>query len=338
VPNETFSERLERLRNQASRLQGRPVAHFLCPILFTDEETALCKAHVINQAFSDSSRKWTIQRKDIDNFFGSIFEGPFLDIQLRFKMNSVYDALIDKTLRSRLRPKLIIDDRPIDYFVADPSTPESFPRIIVETSKGQVQLALKVPVAEILSGSDHIISVEISQDRRIESFVSILKAAHLTLFSMLGYDYALSYGGKFLGRAVLGEFYMNNAVLKSTEVIKNAKVFFQRYEFLAKPIIESSADWLGTIDDDHMLVCRTSNGDTWAAVVLVRTASLRWAVLVPICEGDNRESKLLQILSYLRGGPGFIDVSSMKRSEDKTRWEIGSHSIRLDWPKDSKLI
>jgi hypothetical protein len=52
--------------------------------------------------------------------------------------------------------------------------------------------------------------IEISRDVRIPMMVSVIKAAHLTLFEMLGYRYALSLAGYFVGRQILGEFYLQN--------------------------------------------------------------------------------------------------------------------------------
>ena len=60
-------------------------------ILYKDEDVALCKAHVINQASQNVSRVWTVQRQDIDNFHGSNFEADFVLLQDAHLLND--DAL-----------------------------------------------------------------------------------------------------------------------------------------------------------------------------------------------------------------------------------------------------
>jgi hypothetical protein len=70
------AERLEALRQDFAVVAGRPFCHFFCPILMVDEQVELCRAHVVNHAFAASSRRWTVQWKDVDNFFGSASRVP----------------------------------------------------------------------------------------------------------------------------------------------------------------------------------------------------------------------------------------------------------------------
>ena len=70
-----------RLNVDYTGVSGSPFYHFFCPILYRDEDTKLCRAHVINAAFRDSDRSCTVQRADVDAFYGSLFEAEFLAIQ-----------------------------------------------------------------------------------------------------------------------------------------------------------------------------------------------------------------------------------------------------------------
>jgi len=79
--NEELKKKIENLNTDYLSVVGHPFHHFFCPILFKDEDVALCKAHVINQAFQNVSRVWTVQRQDIDNFYGSNFEADFVLLQ-----------------------------------------------------------------------------------------------------------------------------------------------------------------------------------------------------------------------------------------------------------------
>ena len=75
--NTQVKKRLEDLRSDHESVTGSPFKHFLCPILFRDDDTELCRAHVINKSFQESDRSWTVQRADVDAWYGSMFEADF---------------------------------------------------------------------------------------------------------------------------------------------------------------------------------------------------------------------------------------------------------------------
>jgi hypothetical protein len=61
--NEFAEKELTKLSQDFTETIGRSFAHFFCPILFCDEDTELCQAHIINEAFANSTRESTVQRK-----------------------------------------------------------------------------------------------------------------------------------------------------------------------------------------------------------------------------------------------------------------------------------
>jgi hypothetical protein len=58
-------------------------------------------------------------------------------------------------------------------------------------------------------------NIETKKDLRIPTFVSLIKAAHLSMFSLFGYRYALTYAGRFIGEDILGKFYRANDEVKT---------------------------------------------------------------------------------------------------------------------------
>ena len=74
------AKKLERLGLDYEEVSGRPFDHFFCPILFRDEDVELCKGHIVGQVFGGRER-WTVQRKDVDNFYGTAFEADFAHIR-----------------------------------------------------------------------------------------------------------------------------------------------------------------------------------------------------------------------------------------------------------------
>src|SRR5215213_7730420 len=96
--NKAGRAKLEKLRADFAATTGEPFENFFCPILFRDERVELCRAHIINQAFRGSDPTWTIQRKDVDGFYGSLFEADFSVLQHRGKYDHPIDVLTDPKL------------------------------------------------------------------------------------------------------------------------------------------------------------------------------------------------------------------------------------------------
>src|SRR6266496_2313343 len=79
--NHAVQQKLERLRSDYREVAGKPFSHFFCPMLFRDEDVGICRAHIVNATFPGSCRNWTVQRADVDSFYGYAFESDFVDIQ-----------------------------------------------------------------------------------------------------------------------------------------------------------------------------------------------------------------------------------------------------------------
>ena len=67
----------KKLKSLTKELGCRSKLHekFLCPILFLNEKTELCKGHIVPR--SAGGTNWVVQRKDVDNFFGSFAGADF---------------------------------------------------------------------------------------------------------------------------------------------------------------------------------------------------------------------------------------------------------------------
>lgn len=98
-----LQRKLEALRTDFAAVAGAPFHNFYCPILFADDLTEICRAHLVNQAFSETSRRWTVQRKDVDNFYGTSFEADFVELKESY---SPIETLIANGLSGRHRPEI----------------------------------------------------------------------------------------------------------------------------------------------------------------------------------------------------------------------------------------
>ncbi len=329
--NADMQSRLEKLRADYGQVAGRPFSHFYCPIIFVDEETELCQAHIVNRTFRGSARHWTVQRKDVDGFYDSNFEVDFLDIQYN-ENRSLGKTITDKALSRKLHPRILVDDKQVDYFVARGDIPSYFTPINFDSDGHTILLGLKMSPQKVLATKGRKWEIDISKDVRIPALVSLIKAAHLTLFEMLGYRYVLSAGGYFVGRSILGEFFRQNHDKLKSEVLKNAHPFFREFANMVRPIQSCSLDLQGTITDGLILVCGANSGSPWALIVFIKTSQSLHAVMIPMFDQVDRVAKFMD---FLKDQNEYIDVAYCQY--EQSQWKISKKPIKLLWPKRGTL-
>lgn len=323
--------KLQELRADYTQVKGQPFTHFYCPVLFKDEDVPLCQAHIINHFFPDSSRDWTVQRSDVDSFYGSKFESDFIGI-LYNENGSPGKVLTDKTLAKRFCPKILVDDEPVDHFIAKDNIPEHFTPVEFCYEGQSVQLGLKMSPEDFSAAAERELEIEIAKDVRIPALVSLIKAAHLTLFDMLGYRYALSAGGHFVGRQILGEFFYQNYDKPKAEALENAHSFFREFAHMVRPVQSLDFDLQGTITDNKLFICRGSGRSPWALIVFIRTSRSLHAVLVPVFEQPDT---VATFLGFLQGENNLVEGALGCFEEG--HWEISKEMGKLIWPKTGVL-
>lgn len=252
--NRAVKRKLAELQTDFAAVAGHPFEYFHCPILWRDEETDLCQAHIINQAFRDAGGHWTIQRKDVDGFYGAMFESDFVVLQERGKHQPL-DVLTDKNLARRLRPKLVVDGKEVDHYATDNTIPATFSELHVGGKQKSVRFAMKLEPSETLAALGGNWEIHIERDVRLAAVGSLLKAAHLTLFDLLGYQYGLSAGGHFLGRTILGDFFLANEKKPKSTVVANAQTHFSEFVNMVRPIVSAPTGLKGTVNDGLFYLC-----------------------------------------------------------------------------------
>lgn len=322
---EALLNKVDELRSDYTRVYGQPFSHFYCPILFKDEEVELCKAHIINQAFPDSSRAWTAQRKDLDGFYGSNFESDFIDIT-EFDNPSVTNIFTDKKLSKKFNAKIFVGEREVEHFFSPRGIPQNFPRLIFKGTESSTPLGLKIQPIDVATLENQKWEMEISRDIRISTMVSVIKAAHLTLFEMLGYNYVNRASAEFVGRQILGNFFLQNRGERKHEVLKSANEFFRPYIHMTRPILKT--EFQGTITDKKLLMCMGSSGMPWATILFVKTADVINGVMIPTF-GDG--DQVATFFDFLKNDNSSIQVCPCQFAGDK--WEIAQKTMSLIWPK-----
>jgi hypothetical protein len=327
--NKKMKNKLAALNAEFTSVCGRPFSHFYCPVLFRDEPADLIQGHIINEAFLNSDRRWTVQRKDVDNFFGTMFESDFVALAERDK-HDLFEVLADKNLSRKLRPKILKDGVPVRHYKPNDTIPDQHSAITLENSgASSVPLALKIHPNEMLDSVDAHWEIETQRDLTLPALVSLLKAAHLTLFELLGYHYALSSGGLFLGRDVLGKFFLENADSDRKTIIASAEAHFAEFVCLVRPILRTPEGLQGTITDNTLYLC-TGSPIAWAFMVFVRIGEDMHAVLVPVLEDAEGAARFASFLK--KPTPRFeVKVAKYVNSQ----WEVAKNGWMVDWPTAS---
>ena len=307
---------------------GVPFLHFFCPILFNDQDAPLCKAHIVNRFFPSSARAWTVQRKDVDNFYGSIFEADFGAIQYSGEEPNLGKTVIDRKLSQKFAPKIFVDDVPVEFFVAKEKIPKHFTPVVFDSDGQEIQLGLKISPEAMHAATGKKWKIEIEKDVRLAALVSLIKAAHLTLFEILGYRYALSAGGHFVGRQILGEFFLRNHDKRKTDVLKNARPFFREFAHMVRPVESSGIDFRGTINDKQLLVCKRNSTHPWAFIVFLKMSRSLHAVMIPILDQSFTAAKFIR---FLQDEDDSIEVALSRFEQD--HWTIDKESAEIRWPK-----
>ena len=327
--NENFKQTLDELNADYTQIKGQPFSHFFCPILFKDEDVILCKAHIVNQALPAAPQDWTIQRKDVDNFYGAYFESEFIGVQYNAREHE--DVFSDKKLTDFFKPQILVDDKPVDYFITNGEVPKEFTRLELDINGQVIQLGLKISPEDFVKAKESNWEMAISRDVRVSALISLIKAAHLTLFSMLGYKYAFSSGGYFVGRNILGEFYLKNKGKAKKEILKNAYFFFKEFGHMARPIDSSEINFQGSISDNQILLCQKYGDIAWGCIVFVKTAQTVNAVLLP---NFDQPDSVVRFFDFLKNDKEEIDVALMRFEQG--HFEL-TRATKIIWPKSGIL-
>jgi hypothetical protein len=322
-----LSTKLKAMCSDFEEVTGKRFSYFFCPILLVDEKTELCEAHIVNKAFPNTARSWTIQRKDIDGFFGSHFEAEFLKIEYKNNNLKPDQVIFNCELAKKFRPTVNIRDNPVGYYYTTSDVPSSHSKFILSDQKDIPSLVLKVAPEEIEETTfQEDFQIEINNDLRLCSLVSLIKSAYLTLFEMLGYRYSLSIAGIIIGYGALGEFYNKNQSIKDKEQFtENAKKHFETYVNLVRPVDNMPFDFAGTCKDKKFFLCE-NKGVFWGCIVFVKISANFHAVLLPIYENEVGETEFFKFVE----SPGLISAREGKFNGEA--WLLSKAETKMKWP------
>ena len=318
---------LAKLKEDYDAVTGGPWNHFVCPILHVDEDVPLIRAHVINKAFPNSDRSWTVQRKDVDSFFGSRFEADFLAIDKKVGRAPI-ELVADKNLRRLFKPTALLNGREVESYPYQPSVavPEQFMEATLSAEGHSVREVLKPTPSQRQVAHDGRAEIDVDKDVRIHALVSLFKAAHLTLFHLMGYKYAFSRGGSFLGKVLLGDLFLKTRQLNRVDTIEIAIQHFRLFHNLVQVTVPGTTLFEGTVTD-RLANAIVDGGRVWAWQVFVRTGQHMYVVVVPILDHPDSVTRLRQFLS---AEESTLKCRSVKLN--RTQVEMAGSSFEITWP------
>ena len=327
--------RLEHHRADHANVTGQPFEHFFCPILFIDEDVELMRGHVINEGFRGSPGIWAVQRKDVDNFFGAFFESDYL-LSQRMVGKRALDFFFDKVLFRLARPEIYFERRKLHYFLRfgndrTKPAPNGFLTLDI-THKGQeVQLCIRNDGLSETPSVQRLDFITI-KDLRLPAFVSLLKAAHLSMFSLFGYRYVYSDAGKFIGQDLLGAFYnANKHIEDKLQIQENALAFFRPYRFVVAPLAANRTILGGSITDRIFELCAGSASLAWGLIVYVKTADIVSAVMLPM---PDDPAAIDVYRAFMRNDHEEIRLMIGQYHPEPGEWRVNPERRAVTWLKN----
>ena len=328
--SEELDTQLERLRADYEEVTGKPFKHFYCPTLRVDEDSPLCLGHIVNRTLPETTRKTIVQRQDVDGFYGRVFETGFQDA-IRLLGKTVEDIVFDPDLRNKVQIELFLDGVKVEWYeFRGHMAPDHFGLSLTHGDR-ELRLVLKeTPISP--GGQGKKCSFAITGDFRIAALVSVIKAAHLTQFRLLGYRYGCSDAAAYVGSEILGRFYLENRHKKdAAEIRKAALEFFRPYVAMMRPLAATDGTFTGTVDDNQVFACIGKDNNMFATGVFIRAVNQVHMVILPSFTSDNA---LEQYNEFLNNSDENFGVKVLVFDRAGKCWRTDeSAPIPIHWPK-----
>ena len=308
---------------------GLITENFVCPILYSNEKVPLCRGHIVNRSFSNASRKWTVQRSDIDNFYGRNFESHFSLIENKEDI-SAFNALVDKKLNRELKPNIMLNGEQIEYSKDMKNIPPFFTPLIIKSNDQSTQVNLKLSPEEFEKRKFQKLEISFQSDLTIPSCASLIKAAHLTMFDMVGYKYSYSSGGYYIGKTVLGNFFLLNKGKSNTEIELSAKLYFSTYLNIFRVVESTPYTFKGTVSDNNLFICQDHGETPWGFMVFINTGNSLHSVILPHVDSREKIEKYYRFLTDSRE-----EIAVHYCHYENGEWQMAEEEIRIKWPKVS---
>jgi len=226
---------------------------------------------------------------------------------------------------------MLIDGVKTDYFILNGPVPDGFTPVVLEKGGQSLYFALKICPNNIPVSSDVKLEMEISQKLWLPSLVSLIKAAHLTLFELFGYRYIFTAAGRFIGYDALGTFFLDNHLKRKSKVIENAAIHFRAFKNMVRPVISHGIDFDGTLSDKKCLICFGSSNQFWASIIFLKVGLQMHSVIIPTFSSAD---SVPTFLTFLKNDLETLSVSEAYYDQKEDVWKVSKTRVALKWPKE----
>jgi len=319
--------KLSLMKEDATRVFGRPVEHFLCPILLKDElgSLGLMNGHILPQAVKKASRRTIIQRGDVDSYFGAKLETHLINL-----VNAPDYTWREFCQRSQIKA-VSPDERKLEArdFAGGSNPP--FAQFQIPNPGNDGGVIANVFVKENFPGPvpkmDFEFTIMASDSLLVGAF---LKAAHLTMFYMFGYSWINSCPGDLIRRK-LADFVIHEA--DHTTAPKYFNEFRNCFKFIKTTGFEGDEDTLTT--NRVIIHCASAEvpGDVFGISCIFKLNDMTSAVMIPYCSGPEHLN-FGHALSRYKSQLAYPDTSQTIHVADVTKngLEILPVAMRIGKP------
>ena len=193
--------------------------------------------------------------------------------------------------------KLFHEDKEIPSYIDNGKSSLAHPTLTLQDGgKAIVKLKLKVSPGELPVVGP--IRFEMGRDFIPEATAAYLKAAHLTMFSLFGYDYCESASGVELAR-ILRTFYNHAKDLRAQNRRSYLQEYFAKYAGMILPFYGFDPETVrGSIEDRKFIFSMGASGDVFAFGVLVR-ANTHMAAVFLLPDNVERLDTYLEFVKHI---------------------------------------
>ena len=317
--------RLKQLTKQfRSSGTSRKARDFYCPILQVEEPAELCKGHIVSK--SVGGRTWVVQRKDVDNFYGTFAEAGFgHGVKLR---SMEFEDAVEYVIGHRLAARA-------DLTIVDGTGAKGSVRS-TEARDGGLEVIVRPQGREIDLGGE--LSLSMKFDVRYETLLTCLHSVHLGIFEAAEYRYATSLSGRFVA-SLLREVYLRFSDSKtrkgrdaSTERADLGKLC-QAHRNMVRPVISVKEFNRELVNDPFRSFVACWCGDSVFATIHLLQADIEWNAVMLYAHLDWRAIALISAATPIsfkttvgRLANGVIQVGPVRENSFTMIWPCGDDS------------
>lgn len=173
---------------------------------------------------------------------------------------------------------------------------------------------------------------EIAFNCEYPAIASLIKAAHLTMFRLLGYSYALSLAGRFVGRDILGEFFVRHRDDPPAIASEQLESHFKEFRNMVRPcVFPVQRNLTGTVDDCVVTCLEGSSGRPFAIGVYVRTNEDCSIVILPGLVKGFEADGMVTFLDFIKSPPDTVTCRDGWFRQKERQFEMCETASRRAW-------